>query len=102
MHKVDLYLVKNSLYIFLLANIIGFFPRETNLFPWLNAIALCLCLLMAFLIRLTVRRYAAEFGKPPDEVKTLLGRYIEDDKRGKLSFHDYLQRMARDQDQPPG
>jgi len=92
MHKVDLYLLKNSLYIFLLANIIGFFPLGTNLFPWLNALAFGLCLLMLCLIRLTVRRYAGEFGKNPADVKTLLGKYIEDDKRGKLTFHDYLKK----------
>ena len=96
MHKVDLYLLKNAFFIFLLANIIAYFPREMNLFPWLNAIAFCLCLLMFFLIRLTVSRYAGEFGKSREAVKDLLGKYIEDEKRGKVSFYDYLkQRQAR-------
>jgi hypothetical protein len=96
MHKVDRYLFKNIFFIFLLANIVAYIPRELNLFPWLNAIAFCLCLLMYFLIRLTVRRYAGEFDLPRDEVKDLLGRYIEDDKRGKVSFYDYLKkRRAR-------
>jgi hypothetical protein len=96
MHKVDLYLLKNAFFIFLLANIIAYFPREMNLFPWLNAVAFCLCLLIFFLIRLTVRRYAEDFGKSRAAVKDLLGKYIEDDKRGKVSFFDYLkQRQAR-------
>ena len=96
MHKVDLYLLKNAFFIFLLANIIAYFPQHMNLFPWLNVLAFCLCLLMFFLIRLTVRRYAGDFDMPRDEVKDLLGRYIEDDKRGKVSFYDYLKkRQAR-------
>ena len=93
MHKVDLYLLKNSCYIFLLANIIAYIPRGTYLFPWMNALALGLCLLMLFLIRLTVSRYADEFGKSREEVKSLLGKYIEDDKKGKLSFYDYLKKL---------
>jgi hypothetical protein len=91
-HKVDLYLLKNSFYIFLLANIIAYVPREPYLFPWLNLVAFAFCLLLFVLIRLTVRRYAGEFGKAPQEVKDLLGQYIEDDKRGKVSFYDYLKR----------
>ena len=94
MHKVDRYLLKNSFYIFLLANILAYIPKGTGLFPWLNAIALGLCLLLFFLIRLTVRRYAEEFSLSRDEVKNLLGRYIEDDKRGKISFFDYLKKHA--------
>ena len=92
MHKVDRYLLKNIFFIFLLANIIAYIPREMNLFPWLNALAFCLSLLMFGLIRLTVRRYAGEFGKSREEVKDLLGQYIEDDKRGKVSFNDYLKK----------
>jgi hypothetical protein len=92
MHKVDRYLLKNACYIFLLANIIAYIPQELNLFPWLNALAFVLCLLMFFLIRTTVRRYADEFGKDRDEVKNLLGDYIEDDKRGKATFHDYVKK----------
>lgn len=92
MHKVDRYLLKNAFFIFLLANIIAYVPREMNLFPWLNAIAVGLCLVMFFLIRLTVRRYAEEFGKTRKQVKDLLGTYIEDDKRGKVSFNDYLKK----------
>jgi hypothetical protein len=93
MHKVDRYLFKNTFFIFLLVNIIAYIPRELNLFPWLNAIAFCLCLLMYFLIQLTVRRYAGDFDMPRGEVKDLLGRYIEDDKRGKVSFYDYLKKL---------
>lgn len=92
MHKVDGYVLKNSLYIFLLANIIAFIPRGSYLFPWMNALALGLCLLLFYLIRLTIRRYAAEFGRTGREVKDLLGNYIDDDKRGKLSFYDYLKK----------
>lgn len=98
MHKVDLYLLKNAFYIFLLANIVALFPREKNLFPLMNVIALGLFLLMLFLIRKTVRRYADEFGRSREDVKTLLGKYIEDDKRGKVSFHDYLLKRPADKD----
>lgn len=93
MHKVDRYLLKNSLYIFLLANIIACVPRGKIFFLWLNIVALAICLLLLFLIRLTIRRYAVAFGKSGEDVKNLLGRYIEDDTRGKLSFYDYLQRQ---------
>lgn len=92
MHKVDRYLLKNACYIFLLANIIAYLFQGRPLFLWLNAAALGLCLLLFCLIRLTVRRYADEFGRGREEVKALLGEYIEDDKRGKLSFHDYLKK----------
>ena len=92
MHTVDRYLLKNALYLFLLANIIAFIPRGTAQFYWLNAGALILCLLLFGLIRLTIRRYADEFGHDRSAVKDLLGRYIEDDKRGKVSFYDYLKR----------
>ena len=106
MHTVDRYLLKNACFIFLLANIVAYMPRELNLFPWLNALALMLCLLMLFLIRLTVRRYAGEFGRSREEVKDLLGSYIEDDRRGKVSFYDYLNqrrgRAARDATAPDG
>jgi hypothetical protein len=51
---------------------------------------------MFCLIRLTVRRYAEEFGMDREAVKDLLGKYIEDDRRGKVSFYDYLKkRRAR-------
>ncbi|NJC88503.1 MAG: hypothetical protein FIB02_08230 [Desulfuromonas sp.] len=101
MHKVDLYLLKNSCYVFLLANIIAYIPKGPQLFPWLNAIALALCLLLYYLIRLTVRRYADEFGRSREEVKDLLGKYIEDDKKGKVSFYDYLKkRMAKQTSAP--
>jgi MFS superfamily sulfate permease-like transporter len=92
MHKVDLYLLKNSVYIFLLANIIAFIPSSKLFFPLLNALALGICLLLFFLIRTTVRRYSREFGREQGEVKDLLGRYIEDDKRGKVSFYEYLRK----------
>ena len=102
MHKVDLYLLKNSCYVFLLANIIAYIPKGPYLFPWLNAIALALCLLLFFLIRLTLRRYADEFGKSRAEVKDLLGKYIEDDRKGKVSFYDYLKKRAAKQSDPSG
>jgi len=92
MNKVDLYLLKNSFYFFLLANIIALLVPGNNLYPWLNAVALGLSLLMLLLIRLTIVRYARDFGRSRDEVKTLLGEYIEDDKRGKVSFYEYLKR----------
>ena len=92
MHKVDRYLLKNAFFIFVLANIIAYIPREMNLFPWLNALAFSLCLLLFCLIRLTIRRYAEEFGMSGAEVKDLLGKYIEDEKRGKISFNDYLRK----------
>jgi len=96
MHKVDRYLLKNAFFIFVLANIIAYIPRGMNLFPWLNALALLVCLLLLGLIRLTVRRYAEEFAMSRTEVKELLGQYIEDDQRGKVSFNDYLKkRQAR-------
>jgi len=50
---------------------------------------------MFCLIRLTVRRYAEEFGKTREAIKDLLGEYIEDDKRGKVSFNDYLKIRGR-------
>jgi hypothetical protein len=95
MNKVDLYLLKNSFYFFLLANIIALCFPGSKPFPLMNALALGLSLLMLFLIRLTIVRYARDFGKRRDEVKTLLGEYIEDDKRGKVSFHDYLKRRCQ-------
>ena len=94
MHKVDRYLLKNAIYIVLLANIIAYFFNGSTLFLLLNGGALVLCLLLFFLIRLTVRRYADEFGRARSEVKDLLGSYIEDDKRGKVSFYDYLKRRV--------
>lgn len=92
MHKVDLYLLKNSFYFFILANILALCFPERQLFPLLNALAMGLSLLMLALIRLTISRYARDFGRSRDEVKTRLGEYIEDDKRGKVSFYDYLKR----------
>ena len=90
MHTVDRYLLKNIAYIFVLANILAFIPRGAAFFVGLNAVALAVALLLFYLIRLTVRRYAAEFAREQGEVKDLLGRYIEDEKRGKVSFHNYL------------
>ena len=103
MHKVDIYLLKNSCYIFLLANVIAYVPRDPYLFPWLNLLALGLCLVLVTLIRLTVRRYSGEFGVDQQQVKDLLGKYIEDDKRGKISFYDYLRkrRPAAPSSAPP-
>ena len=95
MNKVDLYLLKNFFYFFLLANIIALCFPGSKPFVLMNALALGLSLLMFFLIRLTIVRYAKDFSKSRDEVKTLLGEYIEDDKRGKVSFHDYLTRRLQ-------
>jgi len=92
MNKVNLYLLKNSFYFFLLANIIALCFPGSKPFPLLNAIALGLSLLMLLLIRMTIVRYARDFSKSREEVRALLGEYIEDDKRGKVSFHDYLKR----------
>ena len=95
MNKVDLYLLKNTFYFFLLANIIALCFPGSKPFPLMNALALGLSLLMLVLIRLTIVRYAKDFSKSREEVKTLLGEYIEDDKRGKVSFHDYLKRRLQ-------
>jgi len=95
MHKVDLYLLKTTFYFFLLANIIALCFPGSKPFPLMNALALGLSLLMLALIRLTIVRYAKDFSKSREEVKTLLGEYIEDDKRGKVSFHDYLKRRLQ-------
>lgn len=92
MHKVDLYLLKTSCYFFVLANIVALCFPARQLFPLMNALALGLSLLMFGLIRLTIVRYARDFGKSRNEVKDLLGEYIEDGKRGRISFHDYLKR----------
>jgi len=89
MHKVNRYLLKNTVYIVLLANIVALL-LPARPFVWLNLLALALCLLMVFLIKLTVKRYAAVFGKSRGEIADLLGRYIEDERRGRKSFHDYL------------
>ena len=94
MHTVDRYLLKNTCLIFLLANIVAYLFGGDALFLWLNALALGLGLLLFCLIRLTVGRYADEFGKPRGDIKELLGRYIEDDRRGKVSFYDYLKRRV--------
>jgi hypothetical protein len=95
MNKVDLYLLKTTFYFFLLANIIALCFPGSKPFPLMNALALGLSLLMLVLIRLTIVRYAKDFSKSREEVKTLLGEYIEDDKRGKVSFHDYLKRRLQ-------
>jgi len=97
MHKVDIYLLKNSFYFFILANIIPLIFTREGLALWTNGAALLLSLLMLVLIRLTVRRYAGDFGKSHAEVKQLLAEYIEDKRRGKLTFHDYVKkRKAQD------
>lgn len=90
MHKVNKYLLKNTLYIFLLANIIALFFQGGGRFLWCNLVAFILCLLMYGLIRLTIQRYAAVFGKSHKDIAERLGRYIEDERRGKKSFYDYL------------
>ena len=80
MHTVDRYLLKNAFFIFLLANIVAYIFKGMELFPWLNALALGLCLLLFSLIRLTVRRYADEFGRPrelDDDLVVALGAYSQ-------------------------
>jgi uncharacterized membrane protein YdbT with pleckstrin-like domain len=90
MHKVNKYLLKNTVYIFLLANILALLFQGERWFVWLNILALILCILVYGLIRLTIQRYTSVFGKSREEIVDLLGRYIEDDRRGKQSFYDYL------------
>jgi len=90
MNKVKKYLLKNTFYIFLLANIIAVFFHSSSRFLWFNALAGILCMLMYVLIKLTIQRYAAVFGKSRGEIADMLGRYIEDERRGKKSFYDYL------------
>jgi len=92
MHNVDGYLLKNACYFFALANIVPLIFPKANLTLWTNGAALLLSLLLLFLIRLTVRRYAEVFGKSRGEVKQLLAEYITDKRRGKLSFYDYLKK----------
>lgn len=92
MHKVDIYLLKNSIYILLLANLIALILHKLHLFLHLNVIALGLDLIVFFLIRLTIYRYAGKFDKTRPQIKDLLGRYIEDDAEDKLSFHDYIKK----------
>lgn len=95
MNKVDRYLLKTSCYFFALANIVALLLPGPNLFLWVNLTAVLITLLMLLLIWLTIRRYAADFGRSRAEVKVLLGTYIEDESRGKQSFHDYLQARSR-------
>ena len=90
MHKINKYLCKNAVYIFLLANIIAMLFRVENLFLWLNILAIILCLLVYGLIKLTILRYASVFGKSREEIADQLGRYIEDAGQDKKSFYDYL------------
>lgn len=90
MHKVDAYLLKNSLYILVLANLIALLLYKWNLFLHLTLFALLLNLVVLGLIQLTIRRYAAKFGKTREQIKNLLGRYIEDDNKQGISFHDYV------------
>ena len=90
MHKVDAYLLKNSIYILVLANLIALLLYKWNLFLHLTLLALLLNLIVFALIQLTIRRYAAKFGKTREQIKNLLGRYIEDDSRQRGSFHDFI------------
>ena len=90
MHKVDIYLLKNSFYILVLANLIALLLYKWNLFLNLTLIALILNLVVFILIKHTIQRYARKFGKTPEQIKNLLGRYIEDDNKAASSFHDYV------------
>jgi len=92
MHIVDKYLLKNSFYILVLANLIALILHKLQLFLHLNVVALCLDLIVFLLIRLTIYRYAGKFDKSRPAIKDLLGRYIEDDKEDRLSFHDYIKK----------
>ena len=100
MHKADVYLLKNACYFFALANIIPLIFPKADLALWTNGAALLLSLLLLFLIRLTVRRYAEVFGISRSEVKQLLAEYIVDKRRGKLSFYEYLKKR-REQEPVP-
>jgi hypothetical protein len=101
MHKVDAYLLKNTFYILVLANLIGLILHKMNLFLWLNVIALSVNLIVLLLIKLTIHRYAGEFDKGRHEVKDFLGKYIEDDTKKKLSFHDYIKKQLEEAPQRP-
>jgi ABC-type bacteriocin/lantibiotic exporter with double-glycine peptidase domain len=90
MHKVDAYLLKNSIYILVLANLVALFLYKWNLFLHLTLLALLLNLVVFILIKLTIHRYARKFGKTREQIKNLLGRYIEEDSKEKRSFHDYI------------
>jgi hypothetical protein len=93
MHKVDVYLLKNTFYILVLGNLIALILHKLNLFMLINVIALSINLIVLLLIKLTIHRYAGEFGKTRQEVKDFLGKYIEDDTKEKLSFHDYIEKL---------
>lgn len=101
MHRADLYLLKNTGYFFALANIVGLFFPGWLMALWCNAVALAISLALCWLIRLTIRRYAAALGMPPAEVKQHLADYIADEKRGKGSFFDYLQQRIPAAGGPP-
>jgi hypothetical protein len=90
MHKVDIYLLKNSFYTLVLANLIALLLYKWNLFLNLTLIALSLNLVVFILIKYTILRYARKFGKTPEQIKNLLGRYIEDDNKAVSSFHEYI------------
>lgn len=98
MRTADRYLLKTAFFIFLLANILSLLIPVANPFLWMNAIALVLTLLVVLLIWLTIRRYAQDCGQSREEIKELLGAYIVDETRGKLSFHEYLERRAERSD----
>lgn len=90
MHKVDIYLLKNSFYVLVLANLVALVLHKLQIFLHMNVIALSLDLIVLTLIKLTIHRYAGEFDKSRQEIKNLLGRYIEDDTKERVSFHDYI------------
>lgn len=96
MHKVDVYLLKNTFYILVLGNLIALILHKLNLFMLINVIALSINLIVLLLIKLTIHRYAGEFSKTRQEVKDFLGKYIEDDTKEKLSFHDYIEKLLTD------
>lgn len=90
MHKVDAYLIKNALYILVLANLIALLLHKWNLYLHLTVLALVLDLIVFSLVKLTIHRYSLKFRKTKEQVKNLLGRYIEDDSGERSSFHDYI------------
>lgn len=90
MHKVDAYLLRNSIYILVLANLVALLLYKWNLFLHLTLLALILNLVVFALIKYTINRYARKFGKTREQIKNLLGRYIEEDNKAAASFHDYV------------
>lgn len=101
MSRSDLYLLKNTGYFFALGNIVVLLFPSWQMALGCNGVALAVSLGLFWLIRLTVRRYAAAFSLSRTTVKELLADYIADEKRGKISFFDYLRQRASTVDSTP-